>query len=226
MNQIDFTAAAEDRSRFFWWLAEWFLHPPSQEQLATLPAAETAAPEAPEDALDRAWRALANAAPDPESISPDELGAEFTRLLSGIQEGTAPPPPFESVWREDRLIGESTIQVIEAYAQAGFAEIDLDAGPQDHVAVELKFIALLALREAEGRQANDPVGAHQRLIQQRDFLHQHLASWAPRWADAIIEQARAPLFAALAGLIKAGIEQAGQELAELTHGSALTPKSA
>lgn len=220
MNQSDFTAAAEDRSRFFWWLAEWFLHPPSQEQLATLPAAETVTPDGLEEVLDRAWRALSNAAPNPDSISPDELGAEFTRLFSGVQEGMGPPPPFESVWREDRLIGESTVQVIEAYAQAGFADIDPEAGPQDHVAVELKFIALLALREAEAWQADDQAGAHQRLIQQRDFLHQHLAAWAPRWADAIVEQARAPLFAALAGLIKAGIEQAARELNDLTRQTA------
>lgn len=214
MNQSDFTAAAEDRSRFFWWLAEWFLHPPSQEQLATLPTAEAAAPEVLEDAMDRAWRALSNAVPNPETTLPDELGAEFTRLFSGVQEGMGPPPPFESVWREDRLIGESTVAVIEAYARAGFTDIDSEAGPQDHLAVELKFIALLALREAEAWQADEEAGAKQRLAQQRDFLNQHLATWAPRWADAIIEQARLPLYAALAGLLKAGLVQAAAELPE------------
>lgn len=213
MNQSDLTALAEDRSRFFWWLAEWFLSPPSQEQLATLPAAEAAPPAVLVDAMDRAWRALSNAAPNPETTSPDELGAEFTRLLSGVQEGMGPPPPYESVWREDRLIGESTVQVIEAYARSGFADIDPEAGPQDHIAVELKFIALLALRESEAWQTSDEAGAKQRLTQQRDFLNQHLATWAPRWADAIIELACEPLFAALAGLLKAGLDQATAELA-------------
>lgn len=216
MNQADRMSAAEDRSRFFWWLAEWFLHPPSQEQLATLPDAEMAAPEVQEDAMDRAWRALSNAAPDPHTSVPDELGVEFTRLFSGIQEGMGPPPPFESVWREDRLIGEFTVQVIDAYARAGFAEIDLEAGPQDHIAVELKFIALLALREAEAWRADDVAGAERRLAQQRDFLHQHLATWAPRWADAIIEQSREPLFSALAELLKTGLEQVDAELMPAT----------
>lgn len=217
MIQNDFTASAQDRSRFFWWLAEWFLNPPTQDQIAGLPAADTATPA---DRLDAAWHALAAAAPEADAATREQLGIEFTRLFSGIQEGSAPPPPFESVWREDRLIGESTVQVIEAYAKAGFADIDSAAGPQDHVSVELKFIALLALREAEAWQADDKTGAHQRLIQQRDFLNQHLAAWAPRWADAIIEQAHAPLFAALAGLLKAGIEQAALELADLTRQSA------
>lgn len=217
MTQSDFTASAQDRSRFFWWLAEWFLSPPTQDQIAGLPAPDAATPV---DRLDAAWQALSAVAPEADATTREQLSVEFTRLFSGVQEGMGPPPPFESVWREDRLIGESTVQVIEAYAKSGFADIDSAAGPQDHVSVELKFIALLALREAEAWQADDKTSAHRRLIQQRDFLNQHLAAWAPRWADAIIEQSRAPLFAALAELLKAGIEQAALELNDLTRQSA------
>lgn len=215
MTQNDHAASAEDRSRFFWWLAEWFLNPPSRDTLASLPSTMEAEP--PVDAMDGAWLALANAAPEPEAVSLDELGSEFTRLFSGVQESLGPPPPFESVWREDRLIGESTAQVIAAYAKSGFADIAPEAGPQDHVAVELKFLALLALREAEAWRAGDQAAARQRLIQQSDFIKQHLAVWAPRWADAVIQQARLPLFAALAGLLKAGLDQAALELAELAR---------
>lgn len=218
MNQIDYAASAEDRSRFFWWLAEWFLSPPGREKLASLPS--TAEAEPPVDAMDGAWLALANAVPGLEMISLDELGGEFTRLISGIQEGMGPPPPFESLWREDRLIGESTVAVIETYARAGFADIDPEAGPQDHIGVELKFMALLALREAEARHTHDLAGARQRLSQQRDFLVQHLATWAPRWVEALIRQARLPLYAALAGLLKAGLDQAALELNDLTRQSA------
>ena len=212
MQQSDLAASAEDRSRFFWWLAEWFLNPPSREMLAGLPEKE--GEDSPGDALDRAWQALARARPDPQSASLDELGAEFTRLVSGVQEGSGPPPPFESVWREDRLIGETTVAVIEAYLQAGFADIAPEAGPQDHIAVELRFLALLALREADSWRGGDTAGAEKRLDQQRDFLAHHLGTWAPCWADRVMADARIPLFSALAGLAKAGLEQALQELAE------------
>jgi TorA maturation chaperone TorD len=215
MTQSDFTASAEDRSRFFWWLAEWFLSPPNSDQLASLPA--TAEAEPPADAMDSAWLALSNAVPDLATTSLDELGVEFTRLFSGISEGNGPPPPFESVWREDRLIGESTVAVLESYARAGFADIDPAAGPQDHISVELKFIALLALREAEAWHADDAAGARQRLLQQRDFLRVHLTTWAPRWADSVIQQTTMPLFAALAGLLKAGLGQAMLELTDLAQ---------
>ena len=207
MNQIDSTASAEDRSRFFWWLGEWFLHPPQHEQIASLTStSEKVRTADAADDLDAAWLALSALAPSSDAATLERLGAEFTRLVSGIQEGLGPPPPFESVWRENRLIGESTVAVIEAYARAGFADIDPEAGPQDHVGVELKFIALLALREAQAWQADDTSAARQRASQQLDFLHAHLGAWAPRWADAIIEQAREPLYAALAGLLKAGLE--------------------
>lgn len=218
MHESDLVASAEDRSRFFWWLAEWFLNPPSRDMLASLAA--TGEEAAPVDAMDEAWLALARSVPDPESASLDELGVEFTRLMSGIQEGSGPPPPFESVWREDRLIGESTVAVIEAYGRAGFADIAPEAGPQDHIAVELKFLALLALREMEAWRGGDTAGAEKRLAQQREFLDRHLSAWAPRWADTITRQAGEPLFAALAGLLKTGLEQAVRELAESARISA------
>ncbi len=210
MTDTDLAVSAEGRSRFFWWLAEWFLGPPDSDRIASLPAPES---DTPATALDAAWQTLARASPETDAATLERLGVEFTRLFSGMQEGMGPPPPFESVWREDRLIGESTVAVIEAYARAGFADIDPGAGPQDHAAVELKFMALLALREAEARRANETDKARRRLDQQRDFLGRHLTAWAPRWADAIIGQSREPLFAALAGLLKAGLDQAAAELA-------------
>jgi TorA maturation chaperone TorD len=213
MQTSDLAASAEDRSRFFWWLAEWFLGPPQRDRLASLAAGDAAATP-PQDELEAAWQALSRAVPDPDTMSLDEIGAEYTRLFSGIQEGLGPPPPFESVWREDRLMGEATVAVIEDYAQAGFADIEPEAGPQDHLAVELKFLALLALREAQAWRDGDSAGAENRQARQRDFLEKHLGVWVPPWAETIKTQARLPLFAALAALTQAALEHTRMELTE------------
>jgi TorA maturation chaperone TorD len=206
MTPSDLAASAEDRSRFFWWLAQWFLHPPAQEQLDSLPRSEDLAEEGDEDPFPRAWRALALAAPMPEQTQ--ELGVEYTRLCAGLMEGSGPPPPYESVWREDRLMGEATVAVIEQYAQAGFADICPEAGPQDHLAVELRFIALLALREAEAWQAGDAAEAARRQGHQHAFLRDHLLVWTPRWAAALAAQARLPMYRALAELLPPTLEVA------------------
>ena len=211
MNQTDNVAAAEDRSRFFWWLAEWFLSAPDADRLATLPQPDGATPD-PADPMGAAWHGLAAARGEVSDAGAERLGVEYTRLFSGLHEGLGPPPPYESVWREGRLVGESTVAVIEAYAQAGFADIDPAAGPQDHGAVEMKFLALLALRESEAWRAQDQEAAVRRLRQQRGFLHAHLGAWAPRWADAIRSQSREPLYAALAALLLAALDQAASEL--------------
>lgn len=215
MTQNDFSAPAEERSRFFWWLSEWFISPPDQEKLASLPQAGTASRSEVADALDAAWQALGVATQGTDTTAREGLGTEFTRLMSGVQEGMGPPPPFESVWREDRLIGESTLAVIDAYNQAGFADIAPEAGPQDHIGVELKFMAILALREAEAWGSGNGETAQIRVVQQAAFLQQHLGAWAPRWADAIIQQAREPLYTALAGLLKASLTETQSELSSL-----------
>jgi len=214
MTQSDFKASAEDRSRFYWWLAEWFMKPPGSDEIASLAGMALPAVDAQADALGAALRTLRDVAQTLSGKnSLDSLGAEYTRLMSGIQEGYGPPPPFESVWRENRLIGESTAAVINIYAQAGFADIDPEAGPQDHIGVELKFLALLALRESEAWVAGSEDIAQTRAAQQEAFLNQHLAAWAPRWADAIIQQSHEPLFTTLAALLKASLEQTHEELA-------------
>lgn len=208
MAHDSYQASAEDRSRFFWWLAEWFLEPPGPQRLAALPRGPQGS-GATSDA-DRAWQVLADAAAG--TLDGDALAVEYTRLFSGIQEGLGPPPPFESLWREDRLIGETTVAVIDAYARAGFADIDPAAGPQDHIAVELKFLALLALREAQAWQAGDTALARERIGQQREFIARHLAAWAPRWAQSVALHSREPLFAALAGLVAPALDDTRAEL--------------
>jgi TorA maturation chaperone TorD len=220
MNQSDFSSTAEDRSQFFWWLSEWFTGLPNLEKLGSLPVLEASSGSEAANVLDNAWQALSVAALHSRLVSLDKLGVEFTRLFSGIQEGMGPHPPFESVWREDRLIGESTVAVIRAYAAAGFADIDLEAGPQDHISVELKFMALLALREAEAWKAGKTDIAQMRISQQEAFLRDHLGAWASRWAEAIIQQSREPLFAALAGLLKAGLAETQFELSSLLRQAA------
>lgn len=216
MNTRTSWASAQDRSRFFWWLAEWLLRPPTQDAVASL--SDLAVPDS-DGEMDSVALALQQFVAEARRYAGAEaitrLGTEYTRLMSGVQEGLGLPPAFESVWRGSDELGATTAAVIGAYAQAGFADIDLEAGPQDHIGVELKFLAMLALRESEAWAAGNENAAQTRIAQQASFLEKHLNTWVPRWADEIIRQSREPLYAALAGLLKVSLEQTRMELSSL-----------
>jgi len=215
MTRAELAAAAESRSRFYWWLAGWLLNVSAQADLQSLRemngVTDQVSPELA-DALN-GFIAAAQAVPDLERET--RLGAEYTRLFGGLSQDVAPPPPFESVWREDRLVGEATLEVLDAYQQAGFADIDATPGPQDHLAVELKFMSLLALREQEAWLAGNETSVDTRLIQQRDFLDQHALTWIPQWAARIRKNSHEPFYRYLADLISAYLAMDRQHLQDL-----------
>ncbi len=127
----------------------------------------------------------------------DRLAAEHARLFLGLREGHGPPPPYESLWREDRLLGDSTLAVENAYREAGFQDPG-PWGPRDHIACELRFLASLCNAEADAVRADQPEEAHWALQQQGRFIHQHLLAWVPTYCRHLAEQSRDPFYSALA----------------------------
>lgn len=210
----ELAAAAENRSRFYWWLASLVLGPPSAEQIAALhgldatTGSSTSPFPAPLGGMIAAVRELA------EDERETRLGVEYTRLMGGLMLDRAPPPPYEAVWREDRLLGDTTLAVIEAYQAAGYADIDPEAGPQDHLGVELKFLSLLALAEHEAWQTGERHAAIQRIEQQRLFLERHLLAWVPQWAARVAREATEPFYRHLSVLINEFLENDRQYLTQ------------
>ncbi|MDZ7296055.1 MAG: hypothetical protein ONB14_11610, partial [candidate division KSB1 bacterium] len=100
MNHVDLAAAAEDRSRFYWWLATWVLAPPSEAMLSAMLNME----DGTELATPAMTQALAGMIAAARAVPYDEresrLGVEYTRLMGGLMQDGAPPPPYAGVWRE------------------------------------------------------------------------------------------------------------------------------
>jgi TorA maturation chaperone TorD len=212
MGDEERPASAQGRSRLFWLLAECLAHGFRAEMLAALDPQLDRAGD-PTDPLDAAWRNLCDTLSRFDATTADRLAIEHTRLFGGLQEGAGPPPPYESAWRPGHPAGTVALSVEQAYASAGFADIDSAAGPQDHLAVELKFLALLALREAEAWRQGNEDEALTRVAQQLRFLDQHL-DWVPRWIDGLASRTREPAYWALTGLISSGLAQAAEDLVE------------
>lgn len=75
-----------------------------------------------------------------------------------------PCPPYGSYYLEGVLMGESTVRVKKLYHEYGFQTDEL----QDHIAVELEFLAFLTA-----------LPAHESVQADYDYLLDHLKQWTP-----------------------------------------------
>jgi TorA maturation chaperone TorD len=195
-------AVAARRSQTYWLLSRLFHERPTPPFLAELEETLGVAPPDARAPLANELAALSDAVRRARAVDPQavELAVEFTRLFGGLEQQSGVPPPYESVVREGRLLGDTTAAVAVAYAEAGFGAVLPDAGPADHLAAELRFLALLAYREREAWLAGDQGGASDWLERTARFLDEHLLVWLPDHGAAIARAAREPFYAAAARL--------------------------
>jgi TorA maturation chaperone TorD/Fe-S-cluster-containing hydrogenase component 2 len=122
------------------------------------------------------------------------LEVEYARLFVGP--GRPVAHPYESVYREGRVMGDCTLAVRQSYVTEGLA-------PQghslpDHVAVELEFMAHLARQEAEAWERGDEEEVRACLRRQEAFLGEHLGRWLPRFCQQVLASEAHSFYANLA----------------------------
>jgi TorA maturation chaperone TorD len=191
MTAVARSPESQQRAEAYWFLASLFASPPASDQLARLAGLDVSPAGPAEEIL-----ATVRGDGSPDELA-DRLALEHTRLFGGVREGYGPPPPYESLWREGRMMGESTIAALRAYGEAGFLP-DGRWGPPDHLAEELRFVAALANGEGEAQGAGRQDEALWARKRQTDFVERHLMNWVPDYCRALESQAKEPLYQALA----------------------------
>ena len=114
--------------------------------------------------------------------NPERLGAltwDFNRLFVGPGEMLA--APWESVYRSKTKLTfqESTLQVRELYERFGVQAPAIHREPDDHLGLELAFVATLSDLAAGAAAGNDTARLARCFEAQKDFLQDHLLAWAP-----------------------------------------------
>ncbi len=150
----------------------------------------------PGEELRRAVRGYAGPLALPEP-GPEDLVVEHTRLFVGP--GRVPAPPYGSVYHDGHvLMGESTIDVLRHYREAGFAFAQ-DAGLlPDHVVAELSFLSVLAEEEARAWSEEGDGAARIWAGRRGAFLCDHLGAWAPELSRRMLAATPAPFYRVLA----------------------------
>ena len=156
-----------------------------------------------------AWTAQLSGELDDQSLL--DLKVDFTRLFSGSR--TIPVAPWESVYfSEDRLVfQERTLEVRQWYRRFGLEPVKLHKEPDDHIGIELSFVAHLAARALAAHEAGDEVGFNELVTAQKEFLAEHLILWGPLWASLVTENAKSDFYSGVAYLVLGALI----ELAEL-----------
>lgn len=132
------------------------------------------------------------------------LNVDRTRLFRGLMADYSPPPPYESVYREETqlLMGKSTIAVREIYAKAGVGVPDDYKEPPDYIGIELDFMRFLAQKEAKSWKNKKRANALGYLKKEGDFLEGHIAKWVPRFCDKVIDMATLDFYRGIAKMTK------------------------
>lgn len=189
------------------------VHAPSRAHGATETAGAYAlyalAFSAPDDALREAMAKHRGAWSLP-AADPAALVLEHARLFVGP--GSVPAPPYGSVYHDGHvLMGESTMDALRHYREAGFA-LAPDAGVlPDHVVAELSFLSVLAEEEARAWGDGDAGAARTWMGRRGAFLCDHLAAWAPELCSRMLKATTEPFYVALAtrlrDLVAADLEE-------------------
>lgn len=164
--------------------------------------------------------------PDEWPMRDDASRQGMRLLIAGIAEGPVPlardhqalfvgpgpllAPPYESVYlsREHLLFEEQTLQVREAYRAFGLVAPALNREPDDHIGLELHFLAEVCLRSLDALDAGDDDRLDATLAAHQAFLTDHLLVWGPDCLGRIREHATTDYFRGVALLTSGLLDQA------------------
>lgn len=193
------TISAEETARIYRALGELYLEPPTEDQVARVSQwAETWIGEAggtlPTE-IAEPLETLANT--DPSDI--EELETAFPRLFRGLSERESPDPPYESMYREGTIYGESTTAVRTLYREVGLDVSDEDSRePADHLGIELQFLG--ELRAMEDSDDESVVELEQR------FIEEHIGEWIGEFRRAVETVNPPPFYRAVLDLTEAVVQ--------------------
>lgn len=128
------------------------------------------------------------------------LNVEMTRLLEGP--GLTPAPPYASYYLHGgQLMGPEAVAARRVYLKWKGLPDGQTRLPDDHLSLELGFLALLA--DPTIRPGTDTVAA---LVGSRDFIQRHLLPWLPRFCDRMATVSKDPFFIGLAHFTQTAVE--------------------
>ena len=119
--------------------------------------------------------------------SEEDLTVNYAKLFIGPNELIAPPYGSVYVDKERRLMGASTIEVIEIYREAGLSMDEEFREVPDHITAELEFMYYLIFKEVEALEKSENNTALYFMGMQVSFFSRFLGQWLLPFCEKIKE---------------------------------------
>lgn len=152
---------------------------------------------------------------DARVVAREQLHSEYARCFVGPAD--LPTPPFESVHTDRRriLMTETTLKVRRTYQASGFEPELCRRVPDDHVALELDFLAALARGACESAARGGEATCAEYLKTSLKFITEHLGRWVAKFARAMAQKSDSPFYTDAARCLVQCIAADQQKLAAL-----------
>ncbi|EGR2446777.1 TPA: molecular chaperone TorD [Vibrio cholerae] len=206
----------EKRAEIYWWLSSLFFKELSEQDIARYHSAEVRtflSGLADEQSLSREVKHLVEALNrlQDRQDAQLELAADFCDLFLKSDRDSA--LPYASVYTDQGLLNGKPAQQMRELLGAHGVKVEQNLNePEDHLAIQLDFLAHLAI---SANQIEHSAQLSIALQAQSDFISQHLLTWLPAFAERCTQFDAFGLYSAAARLALAFIQQDKHCLDEL-----------
>jgi putative dimethyl sulfoxide reductase chaperone len=105
---------------------------------------------------------------------------------------------FESVYKEGKLLQDSTFEIARLYYDSGLNLVDDFKLPPDHIAVEFEFMSYLYFNEIEAIKKGNRENEDYAKKLQKDVLEKHLVTFGRAFAEKVRMHAQTAFYKSMA----------------------------
>jgi len=153
--------------------------------------------------VDEGYRLIATFLSNTWGNTITDLAIDYVRTFIGhCVDAFSAAYPYESVYTSEKrlMMQDDRDEVLAIYRSQGLDKQETWKEAEDHLALELEFMQILANRTVDALKAGDEDAAIELLTTQKNFLEDHLMAWVPMMTSDMRRFAKTDLYRGLASL--------------------------
>jgi TorA maturation chaperone TorD len=110
-------------------------------------------------------------------------------------------PPYESYYREGRMMGRAAMDCLSVYKTDGLVLTQKPELP-DHIVTQLEYLHFLCLAQMEALENGDSDLRQHLRDKKRKFYERHIISWVPDFCIQVRSHSRVNFYSVMSRLLK------------------------